>query len=297
MAPANRLPFCTLAVLLFASLLGPSAAGQWVESPGTGWVKIQLSHQDTRTKFGTQGTRQPLKLDERTRSITTTLRFSGALGLWRGIDLWADVPFRRMEFNDSAQNRERSGISDPRVFLRVGPSLFGLDDPPLAIALRGGTKFPVGDFAVDAEVIPLSEGQRDWELLLELGASLHPWPIYVMGWAGYRWREPNQSIQRKPGDERVFYLATGGSVDPFQWKVAVDGLFGRPPVRTAFDLSLENERRELVQLIPTVGWHVGPGTLEAGARIPVQGRNFPAGPVFTLGYFFSWNASLWSNAE
>lgn len=289
----HRLSLSLLSVAIVATGLVRPTAGQWVEPPGTGWAKIQVAHQDTRTKFDNEGNREPLKLQQNARSVTTTLRFTGALGLWRGLDAWVDVPLRRMEFNDQGRDRQRTGISDPRLFLRVGPSLVGIDDLPLAVALRGGVKFPLGDFAVDAEVIPLSEGQRDWELLLEVGKSLHPWPAYVMGWIGYRWRTTNEAIQLKPGDERLFYAAAGGHVNRFRWKVAVDGLFGHPPVRTAFNLALENERRELVQLIPTVGWRAGPGTVELGTRIPVYGRNFPSGPIFTLGYFVTWTEAFW----
>jgi hypothetical protein len=278
-------------VLLLTGLSAGPAAGQWVAPPGTGWVKLQGTHQNTDTKFGNDGDRTSLKLDEQARAITTTVRLTGALGVWRGIDVWADLPFRRLEFNDSVRNRQRTGFSDPRLFIRVGPSLFGADGLPFAVAARGGTKFPVGDFVASAQQIPLSEGQRDWELLLEVGKSLHPWPMYVMGWVGYRWRELNQEIRRKPGDERLFYVAAGGHVDRFRWKVAVDGLFGRSP--RLFSIPLENERRELVQLIPTAGWRVGPGTVEAGARLPLHGRNFPAGPVFTIGYFVSWSDPLW----
>jgi hypothetical protein len=56
---------------------------------------------------------------------------------------------------------------------------------------------------------------------------------------------------------------------------------------------LQDDERELVQVIPTVGWKVGPGGIEAGLRVPVHGRKFPAGPVFTLGYFLSWDDPLW----
>ena len=87
--------------------------------------------------------------------------------------------------------------------------------------------------------------------------------------------------------------AAGGSAGRFRWKLAVDGLFGRPPVRTEFDLVLQNDERELVQVIPTVGWEVGPGAIKAGLRVPVHGRRFPVGPVFTLGYFLSWDDPLW----
>lgn len=282
----------TLSVVLLAGLLAGPAFGQWVESPGTGWVKVQFSHQDTNRRFDENGDTE-LLFNEGARSITTTLRFTGALGLWRGLDMWVDAPFHRLAFNDVTRDRLSTGPGDPRLFLRAGPGLLGVEDHPLAVALRGGVKFSVGDFPVSAQKIPLSEGQRDWELLLEGGASLHPWPAYVMGWVGYRWRETNTSIQRKPGDERLFYLAAGGSVGRFQWKLALDGFFGRPPVRTSFNLPLENDRRELVQVIPTIGWPVGPGVLEAGARLPVHGQNLPAGPIFTVGYFVSWSDPLW----
>lgn len=87
----------------------------------------------------------------------------------------------------------------------------------------------------------------------------------------------------------MVYVAAGGSVDRFQWKLAVDGQIGRPPLRTDFNLTLERDRRELVQLIPIVGW----GTIEAGVRVPLHGRNLPSGPVFTLGYFLTWDEPLW----
>jgi hypothetical protein len=145
-------------------------------------------------------------------------------------------------------------------------------------------------------VIPLTEGQRDWEVLVELGHSFYPIPVYVMGWAGYRWRETNEAIARKPGDERLFYVAAGGTVGHFTWKMAVDGLLGRPPVRrlsSGLAIELERDTRRLVQLLPAVGWRVGPGAVELGTRIPVAGRNLPAGPALTLGYFITWDTSLW----
>jgi len=284
--------FAGLVAILLGALLAGPAQGQWVEPPGTGWLKVQVAHQDTRSKFDRDA--QITSYDtEDARSISSAVRVTGAFGLWRGLDAWADLPYQRLAFNDVQDDRLQTGLADPRLYLRAGPSLFGVDDLPVAVALRGGVKLPVGEFALDAEEISLSQGQRDWDLILEVGKSLYPWPMYVTAWAGYRWREENPETTTKPGDERLFYVAAGGSVDPFTWKLAVDGLFGRPPVRTDFDLVLENDRRELVQIIPTVGWNVGPGTIEAGVRVPVHGRRFPAGPTLTLGYFWTWSDPLW----
>ena len=285
-----------LAVLLGALAPGPSH-GQWVEAPGTGWIQLQVSHQSTQEGFSKDGNVVPLdELDPDAQSIITTARLTGALGLFRGLDAWVDLPIHRQEFNGSGSDLLTTGLGDPRVFLRAGPALLGVKRLPVAVALRGGVKLTTGAFENDAETISLSQGQRDWSLLLELGKSLHPLPIYVSGWTGYRWREENEEIARDPGNEWVFNTAVGGSVDRFQWKVAVDGLFGQSSIdtRTGFEFAA----RELVQVIPSVGWSVGPGAIQLGARLPVHGQStrsdrLPASPTVTLGYFLSWNDPFW----
>lgn len=285
-----------LAVVLGALVASP-CHGQWVEPPGTGWLQIRISHQSTQEGFNKNGTVVPLdELDPDARSVTTTARFTGALGLVRGIDAWFDVPIHRQSFTGSGSDLLSTGVGDPRFYLRTGPRPFGVDNLPVAVALRGGVKLTTGTFENDAEAISLSEGQRDWEVLLELGKSFHPVPVYVMGWGGYRWREENEAINRDPGNEWLFYTAVGGSVNRFEWKVAVDGVFGTPSFSTATGFRFAP--RELVQVIPTVGWSVGPGTVQAGLRIPVHGRStrsnrLPASPTVTAGYFLTWTESFW----
>jgi len=281
-------------------LAAPPTSAQWVETPGTGWVQVQVSHQQTEDGFNEEGDVVPLVRTpgDEGQSIITTARFTGALGLVRGVDAWVDIPYHRQEFNASrTEDLTNTGFGDPRVYLRVGPSLFGIDALPLAVALRGGAKFTSGNFNVSADAISLSEGQRDWEVLLELGKSLHPWPVYVQGWGGYRWRERNEEIGRDPGNEGLFYLAAGGSAGRFQWKLAVDGLLGQSSTVSFFDDPIDPPR-ELVQVIPTVGWQIGPGALQAKARFPVHGQSvpanrLPASPTAVVGYFLSWDRSLW----
>ena len=185
-----------LAVLLGALSPVPSH-GQWVEAPGTGWVQFQVAHQRTQEGFSKDGAVVPLdELDPDAESITTTARLAGALGLFRGLDAWVDLPLHRQAFNGSGADLLTTGLGDPRVFLRAGPSLLGIPELPVAVALRGGVKLTTGAFENDAETISLSQGQRDWSLLLEAGTSLPPVPIYVSGWAGHRWREENEEIAR-----------------------------------------------------------------------------------------------------
>lgn len=276
---------CVLVGLLWAS---PGRA-QWIEAPGRGWFEVSVYHHDTQERFDPSRSQVSL-FNEGGRSITTSFFVKGVAGLVRGADVWVEVPYNRLEFNDVADNRLSTGIGDPRLHLRLGPELFGVTSP-VPVAVRGGVKLPFGEFTRDAEIIPLSEGQRDWELILELGYSFWPAPVYVMGWAGYRWREFNDEIDRKPGNERFAYAAVGGSIRSFEWKLAAEGLSGLAPRRrlaSGQELILELDRRELVQILPSIGYPLGPGALSVGGRFPVAGRNLPAGPAVFVGYFVRW---------
>lgn len=274
----------TAAALAAAFLVaGRPALAQWVLDPGTGWVDARLYHHDTREEFGPDGEEQSFFASG--HAITTSIYLTAAGGLVRGVDAWVQVPVHDLRFEDAAGRRRRTGFGDPRVYLRIGPSLLGLGGP--AVALRAGVKIPAAEFPVDAEVIPLTEGQTDWELYVEVGRSFHPAPLYAMGWIGYRWREAKGTV-RDPGDERLAFLAVGGDLGTrIVWKLAGEGLWGLTPVIDR--VPLENARRRIVQLFPSVGVRLGPGALDIGGRIPLDGRNLPAGPALVAGYFVEWS--------
>lgn len=262
---------------------------QWVEVPGHGWANISVYHHDTRKRFDPSGDVVPL-FNEGGRSVSTSFYLTTVAGVFRGVDAWIQVPYNFLEFNDVVDDRRSVGIGDPRLHLRMGPALFGLK--PVPIAIRTGVKIPLGKYTPDAEVIPLSEGQWDWEVMLEGGYSFYPRTIYIMGWIGYRWRGVNEEIGRKSGDERFAYAAAGGSIRSFTWKFAVEGLSGLAPRRilpSGLEIPLPLDKRDLLQLLPSVGHQLGPGHIELGLRIPVAGRNLPAGTAVFIGYFFRWD--------
>jgi hypothetical protein len=281
-----RGPRQTFAVLVFlAFFAGSRAEAQWIEKPGKGWLQAVVYHLDTTEEFGPTGDTQDFFADGHV--VSTSLFVTAAVGLTRGVDAWGQLPLHRLEFNDAAGDRDKTGVGDPRLFLRLGPELFGVSNPgPLAVAIRGGVKFPGAEFPVDAEVIPLTEGQRDWELLLEVGTSFYPRPLYAYGWVGYRWREENEKIQRDPGDERLAFAAVGGELGRLTWQFAAEGLWGLTPMIEG--IPTVTARRKIIQLFPKVGWKLGPGAVELGGRIPVDGQNLPAGSALTLGYFTTW---------
>jgi hypothetical protein len=235
----------------------------------------------TSSSFGPGGRIDPFFADGRAR--TSSVYLTAAYGLYRGFDAWAQVPIHHLIFENAAGRRERLGVGDPRLYLRMSPALIGKNLP---VALRAGVKLPGGDFPVDAEIIPLGEGQRDWELLLELGHSFYPKPVYVAGWVGHRWREINRDAARKPGDEWFAFASAGGRRGAFVWKLIVEGWTGGRPVIQG--IVLPSGRQEMLQVLPSVGWDVGPGIVEVGIRAPLAGRNLPAGPAGVVGVFVGW---------
>ena len=184
-----------------------AASAQWVEPPGRGWLDLSVFHLDTREAFHSGGEVRAFDPFTQGHAVSTSVFATVAVGLARGIDGWVQIPYQRLRFDDLGGDRLRTGIGDTRFYLRVQPGLYFGSEFPLAI--RGGAKVPVGDFAVDAEVIPLGDGQTDWELVLELGHSFYPLPAYVSAWLGHRWREANPKSRRDFGNE-VFFLLSGG---------------------------------------------------------------------------------------
>jgi hypothetical protein len=74
-------------------------------------------------------------------------------------------------------------------------------------------KFPTGDFVNDAEVVPVGEGQYDFDFTLEAGHSFWPRPAYVSALAGYRVRRSNEQSGIHPGNE-VLWLVEGAGLAP-----------------------------------------------------------------------------------
>lgn len=272
-----------LAVGALPAVPGPAAA-QWVEEPGEGWIDVSIYHQDTREQFGIDGDKEPIFADG--HSIATAVFFTVVTGVYRGVDVWAQVPWQRLDFDDAGGDRLRSGIGDSRFYLRVKPTEY-LEGVDLPLAIRGGVKLPLGDFDVNSEVIPLGDGQRDWELMAELGHSFHPFPAYVNGWVGYRWRELNEESLQDWGDE-VFFLAQAGvDIDSFGLQLVVEGWDGRTPVIER--IRVPNAARSMLQVTSTLNYEIGPGTVRGGARVPVTGTNLAAGTTAVAGYFLNWS--------
>jgi len=248
---------------------------------GGGWLQVSAYGQRATEFFSPGGIRQPFLADS--EFITRSVFATGAVGVTTGFELWAQVPVHFLDVNSAGGDSESTGVGDIRVAGRIGSELFGSDLP---LAARFGAKIPGSDFPVDATVLPLTEGQRDWEASLEAGIRFEGRPLYLMSWVGYRWREENKEAAREPGNEMFGHLAFGGTYGNLSLELAGDVLWGAAPLAQGFELP--GEKRRLIQVLSTVGWGVGPGRLEATAQVPVWGKNLPVGVGVSVGYRLTW---------
>ena len=266
------------------SLVPGTLPAQWVSPPGEGWADVSIYHLDTREAFGFDGRVGEFFAEGHAVSTSAFLTVAG--GLLPGVDGWIQLPYHRLRYDDARADRLRSGIGDTKLFLRIAPLHFLGSELPLAI--RGGAKFGVGDFAVDSEVIPLGDGQTDWEVIGEIGHSFWPAELYVTGWAGYRWREPNEAAERDYGDEAFYLVQIGGSLGRIGAQLIIEGMSSvTTPVIEG--IPLRNARRSLHQVMPRLSYAAGPGAWSLGLRVPVRGRNLPGGTSLVLGYFTRWS--------
>lgn len=251
-------------------------------APGAGWAQASVLAQRSSRFFAPDGNRQPFLADGQVRTVS--LYLTAAVGVVRGLDVWGQVPLHDVVYEDRGGRRGSSGRGDLRVSLRASPELVGARAMPLAV--RAGVKLPGAEFPLDATIIPLTEGQRDWELSVETGRAFQSMPLYVLAWLGYRWREENQTAARKPGNERFAHVALGGRAFSLRWELATEYLQGDTPRHLAFHVP--TARRRMSQLSPTVSRRAGPGEVELTAILPIAGRSLPTGAAGSVGYRWHW---------
>ena len=283
-----------LAVILPVSLSGQAVCSAPHSSPtlsqggsittlplGGGWAQISLFRQRAVSFYNQNGDLQDFLAEG--EFLTRSVFLTASVGVTWGLDVWAQMPVHNLGVETQSGNSASSGVGDVRFAARVSPELFGFEAP---VGLRFGAKFPASTFPVDATVLPLTEGQRDLEISLESGRVFDSLPIYVAGWVGYRWRDNSEVRVYDPGDETFGHLAVGGWAAAFTWEIGADALWGQAPI--ASGLLLPRDARRLFQIVPTVGYPLGPGTIEVSSQIPLSGRNLPSGVGIGVGYRTVW---------
>lgn len=263
------------AVLAFALLASPGY-GQWIEPERQGWAAFSMYYLDTQEQFSPAGEVRNFILEGHAKTASSFLTV--ALGIAPGLDIWVQPSYHRLEYADLDGIRQSWGFGDTRLYVRGAPlRLLGSSFP---FAIRGGVKIPT-DFESGTNLIALGDGQRDWEVVAEVGHSFWPRPFYAAAWAGYRWREAGENGDF--GDERFFNLTVGGGPEALGFKVQFEGWYGGVP--TFGGLVGTGQEREMVRLSPSLLVTAGPGQVELGGRLPLAGQNLATGPEIVVGYF------------
>ncbi len=277
---AERTQVMRLQIGLTATLLTLSITpltAQWTQGTGKIWVKSALFVQKTSERFDVRGNTQQwfANGESDARAVFTDV----IVGLRPNLDLWVQVPYFDLRFTDDVQELTKTGLGDLRAWLRWQP--FTLHNGQTPVTFRFGAKAPLGESEIDAQVIPLGEGQWDLESFVEVGHSFWPAPAYAQIWLGYRARFANQEKLTDPGGEYV-YLAEAGiqPVSSLLLKATLDGFFGRAVIQ---DRVVTGTKRQIMILQFGTAVRVGPIWPEAAIRLPLRGREFPKGPQFTFG--------------
>jgi hypothetical protein len=231
--PCIPLPCLRLPGLLHSPGTPPVPQAEWVSGPGEGWADLTLFLQDTRKTYQLDGARREIFAESRARTVSAF--FTSSLGLIR-----ARMHGPRPPHPPGPSRRHEAG----RRRLRRG-----------------------------REGHPLEEGQRDWELLLEVGRSFHPAPLRISRRMGHRWREDNRKAARNPGNEWFSWASSRGSLGRIGWQLSLEGIHGDTWIIQG--IPIRSVRREILQVLSSMGTDVLVSHLRVGGRTTLSGRNLP----------------------
>ena len=269
------------ALLLLPGLQNDALAGGWTLSRGTTWLRTGFMVQITDERYFIDGSRIPYFFEGHNQTLAAFVDLRH--GITDRLEAAVQLPFFGISFDDLAAERNTTGIGDLRMGLR-----YNLLPGPVVATVGATVKFPTGEFVNDAEIVPVGEGQYDFEVTAEVARSLWPRPGYVTALIGYRWRTPNAETGIHHGDEVLWSFEAGYGVIPrVMLKALIRGLHGLET--TSFGLALPSLERRVVYFEPGVLLELSPRrTLEVSVPMSLSGQNWPAGPVFNIGVFQSF---------
>ena len=215
-----------------------------------------------------------------TGNTNRTPSFSkGLYGVTDRLDLGLQVPYFDQSFANAAfaAPRTDTGLSDIRALAK-----FRLLAQPLVLAFKTGVKVPTGEFKNEDGLIPVGEGQWDFDFVGQVGRSFWPLPLYGNIDLGYRVRTRNEQIDRDPGDEWFLNAELGYQlVRQLMLLGKCEVLHSSPAIVFG---GIEAEIKRITYLTPALLYTVGQRTtVEAAVRFSLNGRNFPAGRQLVLG--------------
>ena len=263
-------------------------AGAWTLPKGKVWAKATYFQQNTDEWYLASpefigelfpaGTRRPYRFNGEYDSKTVFLE--AFIGVTDRLDLGVQVPFFDQVFDDDTglEPPSDSGFSDIRLFAKLNAL-----QKPLLVTFKGGVKIPTGDFVNEDGLIPVGEGQWDFDLIVQVARSFWPLPVYANIDVGYRIRLKNDEIFRDPGAEWLLNGEVGLNVTP-RLLLATKVELLRGTAGTDFGFKNTSQIKRITYLSPTIMYNLRGGTTaELAYRFTINGRNFPAGKQLAIG--------------
>lgn len=254
-------------------------AGAWTLRKGTIYAKASFFASQTRHTFNSTGDRVLFLFNGKSRIYGTNLEFS--YGLLDDLTLYVNIPYIVYRLGDDRIREEGEGFGDV-----LGSVKFNILAKPLVTSFEFQVKFPTAE-TFDPTRVLVGEGQYDFDFIAEFGYLWRQTSTYWNVEAGYRYRARNEAREFKPGDEIIYRLETGYFISH---KLTVSALInGFTGTRTEIlGLRLQNTQRNQVSITPSLTYQFNQSlALRVDYGLPIDGRNFYAGRVLTVGISFT----------
>jgi hypothetical protein len=272
--PRSFLLIATFAtVLLVGSIdVHPARAGAWMRGPGHGYAKVAVVWVHADERLGADGGSTAMPADGHFNDAGIAVYTE--LGLLRHLDLVLATSLKRITVRDDTSiDVSTAGLADLQVDARLGALRAG----PVLTAVIAGVKLPTG-YRSD-ETPPLGTGAVDGRLRIAVsGGWPRPFPGYLSGEVGYRWRgdladDLDYLVELGVGPGESAGFGAGAWL-----RVKLEGVDSRGArhLDPAIAPELTSREEDFVKVGPELSWPLdreATFTLEVGARWVVDGKN------------------------
>ncbi len=192
-----------LAFFLISFFPSIAWSGSWVPKVGSGYHKVGFNYFEATKNFGE---------DERFEKFTNrSITYYGEVGVAKNLGLFTSVPFQDLEQTFDGEKTDGSGIGDVELGLR-----YNWFANPFVFSTALTFKLPY--FYDEDDVLPLGNGQEDYELRALLGRSLGKFGYFGLE-GGYRFRAGD------PSDEYRYLIEYGFSIaKDVYFRTKLDGI-------------------------------------------------------------------------
>ncbi len=262
------------AACLVLMTAGSVFAGAWTAEKGSSYHRIAANYYAADQTFDEDGNSQSMERNGQYTDINASYYME--YGLIDPLTVILSLYYKNIEREDDYRTNETSGMGDVDLGLR-----YRLHTSSIGVfSVQGLVKVP--EFYDEDDVLPLGNGQYDYECRLLYGRSLWPHiPGYVNLEAGYRFRA------EAPSDEFRYLVEIGSNLGKniyarAKWD-AIISMDNADEETDAFGNPTSSMEYDLTKLDLTLGWQMTPKVgLEVAYTPEVSGKTTAKGETWTL---------------